>query len=190
MEFQRGNPLIIMVAGRARSGKGVVSDFFRDWYLKNGKKVVVSPYTKYLKRYIYEITGNTCEGEDKPRDMLQQLSSGLIKNLLGDSDFFVRRQLEDLAVYSYFMDVVIIPDVRFPREIAEVKKRYANVVAIGVERLNYVSTLTREQQEDETETSLDGYREYDFYIENSSLEQLEREVFQIIKKLEERILDE
>ena len=81
------------------------------------------------------------------------------------------------------MDVVIIPDVRFQEEIEEIKKKFPNVVSIGIKWKNYVSTLTKEQQEDITETSLDNYNQYDYLLENTSLDNLYRDGLKIIKKL-------
>ena len=82
------------------------------------------------------------------------------------------------------MDVVIIPDVRFEEEINKVKENFTNVVTIGVKRKNYLSILTKEQQEDITEVALDNYCNYDYKIENTSLEKLQLDVLKIIKNLE------
>ena len=189
MNFNKKNTLIILIAGKARSGKGEVASYLKDYFLKKEKKVILSPYTKYFKRYIVEVTGKEFNDEDKPRDLLQKLSSDLIKKKLSNPNFFINRQLEDLSFYSYFMDVVIIPDVRFEEEINKVKENFTNVVTIGVKRKNYLSILTKEQQEDITETALDNYKDYDYLLENTSLESLYREVLKIIENLrkEERI---
>lgn len=184
MNFNKKNTLIILIAGKARSGKGEVASYLKDYFLKKEKKVILSPYTKYLKRYIVEVTGKEFNDEDKPRDLLQKLSSDLIKKKLSNPNFFINRQLEDLSFYSYFMDVVIIPDVRFEEEINKVKENFTNVVTIGVKRKNYLSILTKEQQEDITEIALDNYCNYDYKIENTSLEKLQLDVLKIIKNLE------
>ena len=184
MNFNKKNTLIILIAGKARSGKGEVASYLKDYFLKKEKKVILSPYTKYLKRYIVEVTGKEFNDEDKPRDLLQKLSSDLIKKKLSNPNFFINRQLEDLSFYSYFMDVVIIPDVRFEEEINKVKENFTNVVTIGVKRKNYLSILTKEQQEDITELALDNYCNYDYKIENTSLEKLQLDVLKIIKNLE------
>ena len=184
MNFNKKNTLIILIAGKARSGKGEIASYLKDYFLKKEKKVILSPYTKYLKRYIVEVTGKEFNDEDKPRDLLQKLSSDLIKKKLSNPNFFINRQLEDLSFYSYFMDVVIIPDVRFEEEINKVKENFTNAVTIGVKRKNYLSILTKEQQEDITEIALDNYCNYDYKIENTSLEKLQLDVLKIIKNLE------
>ena len=56
MKFKRRDPIIFLVAGKARSGKSTVGNIIYDEYINNNKKVIVSPITKYLKKYIEEIT--------------------------------------------------------------------------------------------------------------------------------------
>ena len=184
MNFTKKNTLIVLVAGKARSGKGEVASYMEKILKKEGKKVILSPYTKYLKRYIAEVTGEDFDDENKPRDLLQKISSELIKKKLSNPNFFIHRQQEDLSFYLYFMDVVIIPDVRFPEEIDAIKEKFSNVFSIGVKRKDYISTLTKEQQEDITEIALDDYHNYDIELENTSLEKLQSYVLDMIKKLE------
>lgn len=183
MNFEKKNTLIILIAGKARSGKGEVAKFLQEKFLEEKKKVIISPYTKYLKKYICEITEKSFLDEDKPRDLLQKISSELIKKRLGNQDFFLRRQIEDLEFYHYFMDVVLIPDVRFPEEISRIKERFSNVVSIGIKREGYVSPLTKEQQEDVTEISLDDYTDYDYFLKNTSLEVLYEKVLEVVREL-------
>ena len=184
MNFTKKNTLIVLVAGKARSGKGEVASYMEKILKKEGKKVILSPYTKYLRRYIAEVTGEDFDDENKPRDLLQKISSELIKKKLSNPNFFIHRQQEDLSFYLYFMDVVIIPDVRFPEEIDAIKEKFSNVFSIGVKRKDYISTLTKEQQEDITEIALDDYHNYDIELENTSLEKLQSDVLDMIKKLE------
>ena len=127
MEFKNKDPLIICVCGKAGSGKSSVAKYIFNKYKENKLDVIMSPYTKYLKKYISEITGWNMEDQDKPRELLQKISSDLIKNKLGNKDFFINRQIEDIDIYSYFFDIIIIPDVRFPEEIEILKSRYNNL---------------------------------------------------------------
>ena len=119
-----------------------------------------------LKQYIEEITNKKIEENNKPRDLLQQISSKVIKGELSKNNFFIDRQVDDIEIYSFFADIIIIPDVRFPKEIEIIKQKFDNVVSIGIKRKNYISTLTKQQQEDITETALDNYNKYDFEVIN------------------------
>lgn len=186
MKLTNKNPLIICVCGKARCGKNFVSEIIYNECNKNNLKVIISPYTKYLKKYISEITNWDMTDKDKPRDLLQKLSSELIKGKLKNKDFFIRRQLEDIEFYSYFFDVIIIPDVRFSKEIEVLKEKYNNVISIGIVRENYDNGLNKEQQNDITETSLDNYKNYDYFIKNNGDDSLYEETLNIFNNLRKR----
>lgn len=192
MIFTKKEPIIFLIAGRARSGKNTVCEIIKKYYEVKNKKVIVSPYTKYLKKYIEEITGEVIDDDNKPRDLLQKISSEIIKKEMKNENFFINRQVEDLELYSYFFDYIIIPDVRFEKEIKIIKGKFKNVISIGVNRENYDNGLTSVQKQDITEVALDNYNEYDFKINNNvSFEELNNQVKEIIDSLLERgIVDE
>lgn len=185
MNFTKREIFIILIAGKAQSGKNVVAKYLQKEYQQKNKEVIISPYTKYLKRYIQEITGIPVTEKRKPRDLLQQISSKLIKEKLKQPNFFIRRQIEDIMIYSYFKDIIIVPDVRFPEEITAIKKQFPNVVSIQVNRKNYQSTLTKLQQQDITETALDHYQQFDYVIENTTKKELKQQIQTILKQISE-----
>lgn len=186
MDFIKKEPLIILLAGRAGSGKSTLAKYLKKEYESQQKKVIISPYTKYLKNYIEEITNKKIDEFNKPRDLLQQISSKIIKEQLGKKNFFIDRQIEDIEIYSYFADVILIPDVRFPNEIKEIKEKFNNVISIGIIRKDYISTLSLEQQKDITETALNDFHEYDFEIENTTQTDLQKVAKELEKKIKER----
>lgn len=186
MEFKNKDPLIICVCGKAGSGKSSVAKYIFNKYKENKLDVIMSPYTKYLKKYISEITGWNMEDQDKPRELLQKISSDLIKNKLGNKDFFINRQIEDIDIYSYFFDIIIIPDVRFPEEIEILKDKYNNLISIGVIRNDYDNGLSENQKNDITETSLDAYENYDYVLNNDGTDKLFKDTLEIIKNIERR----
>ena len=100
------------------------------------------------------------------------------------TNFFINRQIEDIKIYSYFIDIIIIPDVRFPNEIDIIKEKFPNTISIGVKRENFISPLTKKQQEDITENALNDYHNYDFEITNNNIEDLKSKVLEIIENVE------
>ena len=190
MNYINRNPKIILIAGKARSGKNTVAEYLKKEYTKRNKQVIISPYTKYLKKYIEEITEEKITEENKHRDLLQKICSELIKDKLKKEDFYIRRQIEDIEIYSFFKDVIIIPDVRFPNEIEEIKEQFNNVISIGMIRNNFETDLTIEQQNDITETALDNYQNYYYIINNESFLKLREKVKEIVMEEERRQKDE
>jgi len=184
MLFTKKEPIIFLIAGRARSGKTTIGKIIEEYYIKQDKKVINSPYTKYLKQYIKEIFNEEITEDKKPRDLLQKISSELIKKELNKPNFFIDRQLEDLEIYAYFTDVIIISDVRFKEEIDVEKEKFKKAISIGVIRPNYKSDLTEEQLNDVTEVSLDNYDKFDYKITNNEQEsELHIKVLNILEKI-------
>ncbi len=181
------NILIIAICGKAKSGKSTIGKNLYEEYTQKGYKVINSPYTKYLKKYIEEITGQKINEENKPRYLLQKLSSELIKSKLKYKDFFIKRQLEDISIYKYFFDIIIIPDIRFPKEIEILKEKYKNVISIGIKRNNYDNGLSNEEKKDITEISLDGYDKYDYIINNKENTNLKKETIKIINNIGKKV---
>ena len=183
MEFIRKEPIIFLIAGKARSGKSTVGNIISSEYKKKGNRVIVTQITKYLKGYIEDITGSKIDEDNKPRELLQKISSIVIKKELGMTNFFIDRLIEDINIYSYFFDCIIITDVRFKEEIDAVKKNFSNVISIGVVRNDIDSDLTEEQKQDATEVSLDDYHDYDYKIINDSEEELYAKVVSILENI-------
>lgn len=186
MEFKKRKPLIILISGKAQSGKSTLANYIKEIYEQKENKVIISPYTKYLKLYIENITNKKIDELNKPRDLLQEVSSKIIKGDLGKKNFFIERQIEDIEIYSYFADIIIIPDVRFEEEITNIKEKYNDTISIRVTRENYISTLTEKQQNDITEIALNNYNNYDYEVKNDFNTNLKKIAKEIITKIEER----
>lgn len=180
MEFIKKNVKIYILSGKARSGKNEVSNIISEYY-KN-KKCITLSYAYYLKDYIKRISGWDGKEETKPRELLQQIGIELIKNKI-DSNLLVRRLMEDIKVFSYFYDVIIITDARLVDEIEIPKKQFNNITTIRVIR-NVDNTLTINEQKHLTEIGLDNYNNFDYIIENNDYETLKRDVYKIINEVD------
>ena len=169
MNIEYKNPKIIVIAGYARSGKNTVANILKELYEANNKKVIINSYTKYLKEYIKDITGEYQDGDNKPREFLQQLGVEIIQDKLGKIRLLIDRQLDDIDIYSYFFDTIIIPDARFPKEIDILKERFNNVYSIKVIN-NHDNNLNNKGKNHITENSLDDYssNNFDYIINNNN----------------------
>ena len=179
MEFTKKNPKIYILTGKAQSGKNISANIIKEYYENNKKKAVIISYAKYLKDYAKEIINWDCKEETKPRELLQQLGVELIKNKI-NKNMLINRIKEDIKVYEYFFDVIIISDARFDSEIEEIKKENKNITVIKIEGKE--NNLTKEQKKHITETALDNYNKYDYIIKNNkSLENLRKQIIEVIK---------
>lgn len=180
MYIKMSEAKIIIIGGKSRSGKDTIASFIKNHYEKENKKVIILQYSHYIKEYAKTISDWDGSELDKPRRLLQVLGTDIIRNNI-DVDFFTKRTIEDIKVYSYFYDIIIISDARFKREIELVKNSFNEVLVIGVKRTNYQSELTLEEKNHSTENDLDDYN-FEVLIENNStLENLELKVNEIFK---------
>ena len=176
------NPVIYLISGYSRHGKSTVGDIILNLAKQDGKHTIISQYGKYIKNYAKEMTDWDGSDETKPRTFLQRLGTDVIRNKLNKSEMFIQRQLDDIEIYSYFYDIVLVTDIRLPREKEAIKEKFDNVVVIRVNRINFDDGLAEEQRNHPIERAMDEYTEYDYIIENDTLEQLEKDVKTIYER--------
>ena len=171
---------IIMISGKARSGKDTLADFLIQALEEAQKKPCKVQVSQYIKYYAMKYFGWDGEEETKPRDLLIHLGTDIIRNKI-DPNFHINRLVQDIEVLSYFYDTFIVSDVRFPVEIEKVKEKYNDVITVKIERDS--EELTDSQKANITETALDDFNDYDIVIDNNgTLEDLKNKVPEIIQK--------
>ena len=182
MEFVNHNPKIFIMAGKSRHGKDTTADIIREYYEKRGLKTINLANSYYLKDYAKRISNWDGSDETKPRELLQQLGTDLIRNNI-DEHFFINRVIEDIEVLSYFFDIITISDVRMPYEIDLPKEHFDNVLAIHVNRPNFDNGLTEAQKQHRTETALDDYQNYDILLENDgTIDDLKKKIEHLLEE--------
>ena len=88
--------------------------------------------------------------------------------------------MEDVQVYSYFFDVIIITDARLIEEI-ETPKSLFNCITIRINKDD--NNLTLEQKKHITETNLDNYRNFDYVINNNDISETKNQIINILKEV-------
>ena len=184
MKLNNKEPKIYIVCGKARHGKDTIGEIIENYYNSNNKKIIHLSYGSYIKEYAKKISNWDGNDETKPRELLQELGTEVIRKQI-DELFFINRIMDDIKVYSYFFDAVVITDGRFKKEVDIPKTTFKNVVAIHVNRPNFDNGLTLEQKQHLTEIDLDDYKKYDYNIENcGTIGDLEEKVIKIIEEVE------
>ena len=175
---------IYVISGKARHGKDTIALDLKEIYEAKGLKVINLAYGSYIKEYAKRISNWDGLEETKPRELLQELGTEVIRKKI-DKDFFVRRICEDIKVYSYYFDIITISDERFPNELEWPKKMFDNVINIRVIRNGYDSILSEKEQKHLTEVALDEYNNYDYVIYNDgTLEDLKKKVSEVVRSEE------
>ncbi len=175
---------IYVISGKARHGKDTIALDIKNIYEQKGLKVINLAYGSYIKEYAKRISNWDGNEETKPRKLLQELGTDIIRKKI-DNDLFVRRICEDIRVYSYYFDIITISDARFPNEMEWPKKNFDNVINIRVIRDGYDSVLSQNEQNHLTELALDEYNNYDYVIHNDgTLDDLNKKVLEVVRMVE------
>ena len=171
---------IYLISGKARTGKGTVSKIIKEEYEKRNLKVCEIQIMRTLKGYLKDYFGWDGLEDTKPRKMLQELGTDIIREKMNMPNFHIDHLTDDIKVLSNFFDIFIVNDIRLPEEIEILKSRFQNVVSIHVVRDNYVSPLNGSEQTRITELALDHYKNFDYKIVNSSLTELTSDIIKIV----------
>ena len=175
--MENKNPKIIILSGKARAGKDTTMNFLNEIY----NNIIQLQYGSYIKEYAKKISNWDGIEETKPRELLQQLGTSIIRENI-DNKFFVKKMIDDIKVYSYFFDTIVISDARFKIEIDDIKNTFNNVIAVRIERPNFDNGLTLEQKKHPSEIDLDDYNKFDYkLINDGTLEDLKKKVEKLVE---------
>lgn len=175
MEFNKKDIKIYVICGIARQGKTTIAGMINKYCNKLNLKCFNLAFAYQIKEYAKKVSDWDGCDETKPRELLQQLGTDLIRKEI-DNDFFINRVIEDIKVYSYFFDVLTIDDARFDLEIEKIKEAFPSAYIIRVEKTNS-KKLEGELSNHATEKGLTDTTLYDTIIKNDgSLKDLEEKV--------------
>lgn len=177
---------VYLVSGRARNGKDTMSRLIQKEYESLGKRVCFIQLMRPLKWLIKDYFGWDGAEETKPRELLQQMGTELIREKLNMPNYFIDRLTENILILQDYYDIFLVTDVRLPLEIENLKERFSDTISINIERKNYESTLSVSEQQHYTEVALDNYQNFDYKVINETTEQLEETVKKIVSEVESK----
>ena len=174
---------IIFIGGKANSGKDTAAEYIDEYYRSRGLDVVNIQISYYMKMYAKEIAKWDGDNETKPRQLLQDLGTELIRKQI-DEYFFIKRIIQDIDVYSRYFDIITISDGRLPEEFAAVKLAYPETVTVHVTRPGYSSKLSKDQKAHVTESLVDEI-EYDLDLVNDgTLDEFQTKCIDLVREIE------
>lgn len=173
--MKKGNPLIILISGKARSGKDTSGNFLYELLKNAGKRVSIAHYGDFLKFICHNFYGTSYDHTPENRTTWQRIGTERVRIEMEDPNFWVSIMESMISIVAPDFDYIIIPDARFPNEI-EIPRVFGwNVVTLRVERPGFESNLTAVQKAHISETALDNYA-FDYIIEASNIEELKADV--------------
>lgn len=145
---------ILCISGKAQHGKDTTALMLQNILDKNGKKTLIAHNGDLLKYICKTFFGWNGEKDDTGRTLLQYVGTDVVRKQY--PDFWVDFLINIFTLFKNEWDVVIIPDCRFPNEIDKLKLSGLDTYHIRVERANFESPLSVEQQHHISETALDN----------------------------------
>lgn len=169
---------VIAISGKAQHGKDTTAGFLKQMLEADGHSVLIAHYgdlVKYVCKTFFEWNG---EKDEYGRGLLQRVGTNEIR--AKDHNFWVSFIVSILKFFPDEWDYVLIPDCRFPNEVEYLTQAGINTMHLRVVRSNFISPLTKEQQEHPSETALDDSVP-DYYIKNDgSLDELKMKISDLV----------
>ena len=177
---------IILISGKAHSGKDYCADYIAEQLKSKGYAVVRDMFAKYIKGYLkdyYEWDGVT--KDDFYRNKLQQLGTERIKEDLNFKSFHAKRLMEDFQIVENDFDFFIVSDTRFKDEVYIPKAMFPNkVLDMRVNRTDIdVKKDLGELSQHKSEIDLDGFQ-FSEYINNDGTDSVLLQLDLLIKNIE------
>ena len=163
-------PKIILIAGRAESGKGTVSDIFKNILESQNKKVLTISFGDMVKFYCTKYFGWDGVKDEKGRSLLQYVGD-MFRNK--QRDYWGLRVCDAIHFFGDQYDAVLIPDWRYPNELNCILQFFAGdgIFTFWVNRDGYENTLTDEQRKHSSECSISA-SDCDYIIQNNNMDDL------------------
>ena len=179
MEFEKKASKIFVLSGKASSGKNSTFSIIKDYY--KDKKVIGLSFAYYIKDYAKRVSDWDGSEEKKPRELLQSIGIELVRNKI-DKELFIRRLLEDIIVFSYFYDIIVVTDARLVDEMEALKSKFPSAVTIRLNR-DAQNDLTASEKQHMTEVDLDNYNKFDYVVESD--EKLKEKILDILRSVKD-----
>lgn len=170
---------VIMISGKAGSGKNFVADVMRHKLEDDGHHVLTvafGDYVKFLCKTYFDWNG---EKDEKGRTLLQHIGTGVFRQY--DEDYFANRVV-DLIKAVDIWDYVIIPDLRFENELHVIHSNF-DAVAVRVEREGFENGFTATQKLNQSETELDNHPGFDYTINTNDAAEKKRQALMILEEI-------
>jgi hypothetical protein len=153
---------LILISGKAEAGKTLTANIIKEKLEDEGKRVTILPFASYLKFLCISHFGWDGVKNEEGRKILQYVGTDVVRKR--NLNFWVEVVGNFIATFGEDFDYVISDDVRFPNEIEYFRDiMITDFLSLNVVRLDYDNSLTTEQRNHPSETSLDKYP-FDIYV--------------------------
>ena len=177
---------IILISGKAETGKTTTAKFLKKKLSEQGKTSAIVPYGQYVKdtaKMLFDWNGKK---DENGRALLQYWGTDIVRKK--HPNFWIDTVMRLARVMNTMnFDFLIIDDCRFPNEIEDWKRDIFciwDVMTVRIERPGHKNALTEKQRQHPSECALDGYN-FDVTISATNQEELEYAIWeQLLPKID------
>lgn len=179
----------IVISGKAGHGKDMTAYFMKEELEARGFKTLTIHYgdaVKWVLRDYFDWDGNK---DEYGRHMLQYIGTDVVRK--NHPNFWTKIVAKLLSAFDKekLFDAALVPDARFENEVQITMETIPDSICVRVQRENpdgteWINpTLTEEQRQHPSETSLDDYG-FDYVIHNDEgLETLKESAITVLKNI-------
>ena len=167
---------IYLIHARAQSGKDTAATCIKNYYERNGKRVMIIAFADYVKFVLDKYYNTPHERTVEYRTRIQQFATDQVRHQT--PNFWADTVAQLIYATREDFDIVVIPDWRFYNELAVTRFFMQNELDSGETKLvkvlitrednNSTDKMTEEQRSHQSECELDNYENFDYNIINKT----------------------
>jgi hypothetical protein len=165
---------VICISAKARHGKDTAAEIMKEYLEMQGKKVLITHFADLLKYLCKSLFNWDGQKDERGRTLLQYIGTDVVGKK--NPAYWAQFISGVLSMFENEWDYVLIPDCRYPVEIATMERTFDTTI-VRVERPNFDNGLTEAQKNHPSEVDMDNYP-FDYKIlNNGTLEELRQEIY-------------
>ena len=174
---------VILICGKAESGKDTAAGFMESWCKANGKRVMVTHYADLLRYICAKYLGWDGKKDEAGRKLLQTVGTDIFRKEY--PDIWVDHIAAVLKCLGHNWDFVIIPDCRFPNEVTRLKDQGFDVTTARIIREGVTNNgrISDRQRTHSSETSMDEWDADTEIYNNDGISELESAVCEAMRTI-------
>ena len=155
---------VCCISAKARHGKDTAAELIKEHLEYRGQRVLITHFADLLKFICTKYFGWDGQKDERGRTLLQYIGTDVVG--AQNPTFWAEFVVSILNMFKKDWDYVLIPDCRYPHEVATVERAFDTTV-LRVERPNFDNGLTEAQKRHPSEVDMDNYR-FDIILYNDA----------------------